>query len=32
MTSDFYEKLAKVRHQIHAHPEISEKNSRQQFF
>ena len=25
MTRDFYEKLAKVRHQIHAHPEISEK-------
>ena len=23
MTRDFYEKLAKVRHQIHAQPEIS---------
>ena len=24
MTKDFYEKLAKIRHHIHAHPEVSE--------
>ena len=32
MTEAFYDHLAKTRHQIHQHPEVSERSMRRQSF